>query len=112
MADTGAMGHNVWGLGYNLYMDFEWHSAKAITNLQKHGVSFEEAKSVFSDEHAVIFVDEAHSALEPRELLIGHSSKSRLLLVSFTERSGSIRIISARTATRQERKDYEENTQF
>jgi uncharacterized DUF497 family protein len=64
---------------------------------------------VFGDPLAAIFDDEAHSGEEQREIIIGHSSNNRLLLVSFTERAGAVRIISARRATRQERKDYEEN---
>lgn len=90
-------------------MKFEWDESKADANLKKHGVSFEEAKTVFDNPMAVIFDDEAHSIDEQREIIIGHSRKNRLLLVSFTERSNSIRIISARPATRREREDYEQN---
>ena len=88
---------------------FEWDSNKATINQQKHRVSFEEAATVFSDPLAVIFDDEEHSIEEIREVIIGHSANNRLLLVSFTERVEAIRIISARQATRIERKDYEEN---
>ncbi|MCB0181140.1 MAG: BrnT family toxin [Anaerolineae bacterium] len=88
---------------------FEWDSNKAAINQQKHHVSFEEAATVFSDPLAVIFDDEEHSIEEIREVIIGHSANNRLLLVSFTERVEAIRIISARQATRIERKDYEEN---
>ncbi len=90
-------------------VEFEWDRAKAASNKRKHGVTFEEAATVFADQLAVIHDDEAHSADEVREIIVGHSSNGRLLLVSFTERSGNIRIISARRATKQERKDYEEN---
>lgn len=90
-------------------MNFEWDEFKAAANLQKHGVSFEEATTVFSNPQAVIFDDEAHSTNEQREIIIGHSSRDRLLLISFTERSAIIRIISARRATRKERQDYEQN---
>jgi uncharacterized DUF497 family protein len=90
-------------------MEFEWNEFKAATNIQKHGVSFEEAQTVFSNPLAVIFDDEAHSSEEQREIIIGHSRNNRLLLVSFTERSKVIRIISARLATRTEREDYEQN---
>lgn len=90
-------------------MEFEWDQSKAASNLKKHGVSFEEAKTVFDNPLAVIFDDETHSIGEQREIIIGHSRQNRLLLIAFTERSGNIRIISARLATRQEREDYEQN---
>lgn len=90
-------------------MEFEWDQLKAIANLKKHGVSFEEAKTVFDNPLAVIFDDEAHSKDESREIIMGHSQQSRLLLVAFTERSNNIRIISARLVTRKEREDYEQN---
>ncbi|MGI2906447.1 BrnT family toxin [Tolypothrix sp. VBCCA 56010] len=90
-------------------MEFEWNESKAAANLKKHGVSFEEAKTVFDNALAVIFNDEAHSVNEQREIIIGHSQKNRLLLVSFTERPSAIRIISVRLATRREREDYEQN---
>lgn len=90
-------------------MDFEWNSSKATANLKKHGVSFEEAKTVFDNPLAVIFDDDAHSIGELREIIIGHSRQNRLLLVAFTERFGNVRIISARLATHQERDDYEQN---
>jgi len=77
--------------------------------LKKHGVSFEEAKTVFDNPLAVIFDDEAHSVDEQREIIIGHSRQNRLLLIAFTERSGNVRIISARLTTRNEREDYEQN---
>ncbi|MEH1790483.1 BrnT family toxin [Nostoc sp.] len=92
-------------------MEFEWDKSKAAANLKKHGVSFEEAKTVSSNSLAVIFDDEAHSSIdEQREIIIGHSQQNFLLLISFTERSNAIRIISARLATRKEREDYERNT--
>lgn len=75
----------------------EWDSRKAAINLRKHGIRFEEASTVFDDPLAVIFPDEDHSIGELRELIIGHSVQSKLLIVSFTERQpDSIRIISAR----------------
>jgi hypothetical protein len=90
---------------------FEWDKGKAEGNLKKHGVSFDEASSVFNDPLAFIFEDEAHSAGEKREIIIGHSVTQRLLLVCFTERvQDTIRIFSARSATKREHKDYEENT--
>ncbi len=92
-------------------MEFEWDDSKAAINLNKHGISFEEAKTVFANPLAVIFNDEMHSSMnEQREIIIGHSRQNRLLLVSFTERSNTIRIISARLATRRESEDYERNT--
>jgi len=90
-------------------MEFEWDESKATANLKKHGVSFEEAKTVFDNALAVIFDDEAHSVGEKREIMIGHSQDNRLLLISFTERQNAIRIITARLATRREREDYEQN---
>ena len=88
---------------------FEWDRRKAATNLQKHRVSFNEARTVFNDALARIFDDSAHSTAERREIIIGHSLAGRLLIVLFTERGEAIRIISARPAIRRERLDYEEN---
>jgi uncharacterized protein len=91
-------------------VQFEWDNDKAESNLQKHGVSFEEASTVFADPLARIFSDDDHSQDERREIIIGHSVFRRLLLVSFVERLiDVIRIISARQATRKERQDNEEN---
>jgi uncharacterized protein len=87
---------------------FEWDEEKAQSNRRKHGVSFEEARTVFDDPLAAIFDDEQHSGGEQREIVIGHSGQSRLLLVFFTERRQAVRIFSARPATRQEQRDYEE----
>jgi len=89
-------------------MEFESDRSKAAANIRKHGVSFEEAKTVFDNPMAVIFDDEMHSVEEQREVIIGHSRKHQLLLVSFTERFNIIRIISARPVTRREREDYEQ----
>jgi uncharacterized DUF497 family protein len=89
-------------------LEFEWDGDKAASNEKKHQVSFEEAATVFADPLAAIFDDEVHSEEEQREIIVGHSDKNRLLLVSFTERAGAIRIISARQATKRERRDYEE----
>jgi len=90
-------------------LDFEWDPKKASANVKNHGVSFEEAVTVFSDPLARIFDDEDHSIEEQREIIIGHSAKHRLLLVCFTARGNSIRIFSARKAARREQQDYEEN---
>jgi uncharacterized DUF497 family protein len=90
-------------------LDFEWDEEKAAANQEKHRVTFEEAATVFADPLAAIFDDEVHSDVEQREIIVGQSTKHRLLLVSFTEREGAIRIISARRPTKRERQDYEEN---
>jgi uncharacterized DUF497 family protein len=90
-------------------MKFEWDESKKISNLEKHGISFEEAQTVFDNPLAVIFDDPQHSIGEIREIIIGHSRQNQLLLVVFRERSGVIRIISARLATRREGEDYEQN---
>lgn len=88
---------------------FEWDEQKAKSNQQKHGITFEDAQTVFRDPYAYIFYDEWHSHEEEREIIIGHDFKNRLLLVCFTERTQKIRIISSRLATKKERKDYEES---
>lgn len=90
-------------------LEFEWDVRKAEANRKKHGVSFEEAATVFADPLAAIFADHEHSMEEDREIIIGHSESGQLLLVSFTERKEKIRIISARPATRRERREYEES---
>ena len=89
--------------------EFEWDDAKAKANLKKHGVPFGEALAVFADPLARIFDDPDHSEDEPRELIIGFSSKPRLLVVGFTERSGRVRLIHARRATKSEQKRHEES---
>lgn len=88
---------------------FEWDPAKATENLRKHRVSFEEAQSVFYDEFAVQFFDDAHAEDEDRFLMLGMSSGARLLLVCHCEREAGnvIRIISARKATRRESAHYQ-----
>jgi len=89
---------------------FEWDPAKAAINIRKHGVSFDEAVTVFKDPLAFIFDDIAHSEHEHREIIIGTSAFRRMILVCFVERlKDIIRIISARPATHQEMEDYEEN---
>jgi uncharacterized protein len=85
-----------------------WDPKKAAENLRKHRIGFPEAVTVFTDPLARIHDDPHHSDGERREIIVGHSSKLRLLLVSFTERGQTIRLISARRATRHERKEYEE----
>jgi len=89
---------------------FEWNREKERINFQKHGITFNEAKSVFYDPLARIFDDVIHSVDESREIIIGHSFTKKLLLVVYVERKqNQIRIISARQATKKEKKDYEEN---
>ena len=89
---------------------FEWDPRKARINQHKHGVSFDEASTIFDDPLARIFADEDHSNGEEREIIVGHSILDRCLLVSFSETSKDrVRIISARKATRREREEYEEN---
>jgi uncharacterized DUF497 family protein len=90
-------------------MEFEWDRNKAISNLSKHGISFEEAKTVFDDSLYIDFYDPDHSYGEDRYIIVGESQQGRLLIVSYTERGNTIRLISAREATSRERKVYEES---
>jgi uncharacterized DUF497 family protein len=95
---------------YNVCMiEFEWDPSKASLNLKKHGVAFDEAKTVFFDEFAVQFFDEPHSTTEDRFLMLGLSSLSRILIVCHCEPgdAGVIRIISARKATKTEKSFYQ-----
>ena len=92
-------------------MNFEWDDAKAHANERKHGVSFEEAKTVFGDAHALHRYDGAHSWDEERFIIIGVSELHRVLCVVYVERiEETFRLISARPATTRERKAYEEKT--
>jgi len=91
-------------------MDFEWDEDKAAGNLKKHKVSFTEAATVFGDPLSITFPDPDHSVDEDRFITIGTSDRDRVLVVSHTDRDDRIRIISARKATRRERKVYEEET--
>ena len=93
-------------------LEFEWDENKAKLNLKKHGIGFETATTVFNDPLAYIFDDTWHSTVEQREIIIGHDLSSRILLVCFTERNNQIRIISARLATKKERRNYEQHTEF
>lgn len=87
---------------------FEWDDRKAAQNIRKHGVSFEEAKTVFEDEHALLIDDPDHSEGEDRYVLLGISAGRRTLVVCHCYRKGdAIRIISARKANSKERKRYE-----
>jgi uncharacterized DUF497 family protein len=89
-------------------LQFEWDQNKAKRNLRKHGVSFEEASSVFGDPLALTISDPLHSEEEHRFITLGESHRRRLVVVASTDRGDKIRIISARVATRRERRDYEE----
>ena len=88
-------------------MDFEWNSQKAGINEKKHGVSFDEASTVFGDYLSFTYPDSGHSILEERYILMGLSNKNRILVISHTKRGESIRIISARQATKREIDFYE-----
>lgn len=89
-------------------MPFEWHAAKAASNLEKHGVSFEEAATVFDSDFAEFLPDLRHSIGEARFTCMGKSSAGRLLIIAFTERGDVIRIISAREMEPNERRSYEQ----
>ncbi len=89
-------------------LEFDWDPNKASGNLRKHGISFNEAATVFGDPLTTTFPDPDHSHEESRFITIGLSNRKHLLIVSHTDRDGRTRIISARRATRYERKFYEE----
>ena len=91
-------------------LQFEWDPKKAKRNLRIHGVSFDEACTAFKDSLSITIYDPLHSDEEDRLILIGNSYGNRLLVIVHTERKPKIRIISARKATTNERKQYEENT--
>ena len=88
-------------------MQFEWDPAKAASNEANHGVSFKEAATVFGDPLSMLFDDPDHSTDEDRALIVGMSERGRLLIVSYTERGETVRLISARETTRSEREYYE-----
>ena len=91
---------------------FEWDDEKAVENLRKHKINFDEAKTIFGDPELLTVFDEKHSDEEDRFISVGTSSQSRVLLAVHTERTRNvIRIISCRKATRKERKAYEENSE-
>ena len=89
-------------------MGYDWDKNKAVANLSKHGISYEEAKTVFDDPLYVDFYDPDHSFGEHRFILLGKSAQGRLLFVSYMKRNNGIRLISAREATLSERKAYEQ----
>jgi uncharacterized protein len=87
---------------------FEWDPNKASANVQKHGVTFKEAATVFRDDFSVTVLDPDHSIEEERFITVGMSSQNQLLMIAHTERSERIRVISARPLTPRERRQYEE----
>ncbi len=88
-------------------MRFDWDKNKASANLRKHGIAFDEAVTVFYDPLAATFEDVAHSSYERREITVGYSARGQLLVVASVDRGESMRVISARKATANERKRYE-----
>lgn len=90
-------------------LTFEWDERKSNENIRKHGVSFEEAKTVFNDPFAMTISDPEHSTQEDRYIDVGMSSRGRILMVWYTEREPNIRIIGSRKAPRSERRQYEED---
>jgi uncharacterized DUF497 family protein len=89
-------------------LSFEWDPRKAAANVRKHRLSFEEARTAFAEPLGRVVDDPRHSTYEEREVLIGRTDRGRLVAVMFTERGDTVRIISARHATRRERMNYEE----
>lgn len=87
---------------------FQWNTAKATSNLKKHGVAFEEATTAFLDFFSITVNDPVHSNEEDRFITIGYSDQGRLLIVVHVDRNDKIRIISARLATSSERRSYEQ----
>jgi uncharacterized DUF497 family protein len=87
---------------------YEWNVAKASANIKKHGISFDAAATVFLDPLALTFPDPFHSGGEEREITIGHTAGHQVAFVAHCQRGNRVRIISARKATRTERKQYEE----
>jgi uncharacterized protein len=90
-------------------MEFEWDIKKAVKNLKKHGISFQEAASVFGDPLAITFDDPDHSSEEQRSLTFGTTRNGKMIILSHTERNGLMRIISARLMQKHEREIYEED---
>jgi uncharacterized DUF497 family protein len=92
-------------------LTFEWDSRKARSNLYKHGVSFEEASTIFGDALSLTIPDPEHSAVEQRRITMGRAFNGKMLVVVHTDRDDNIRIISARRANRRERKSYEKEVE-
>ena len=97
----------IWYNMKNMLYNFEWNSKKEKINIRKHGVSFDEASTVFGDILSVTYPDPDHSIREERFVMIGLSSKQRIMVVSHLYHGETIRIISARSATKRERRFYE-----
>ncbi len=87
-------------------MKYEWNRVKAASNLRKHGVSFDEAKTIFDDSYQETYPDVTHSIGEARYICLGMSNKNRVIFVAYTERQGRTRIISAREADAEEELEY------
>ena len=85
---------------------FEWDAAKTRANLRKHGIDFADAVAAFEDEHAITIRDELSAVDEDRFLTLGREARGRLVVVAFTWRGASVRLISARRATTRERRQY------
>ena len=96
-------------IGVLIVLIFEWDEKKANQNIKKHGISFEEAATVFGDPFSITIYDPLHSKDEDRFVILGMSNRNRVLVVVHTDRDDKIRIISARKATKKERKQYESN---
>lgn len=95
-------------MGSNVALEFEWDENKATANYQKHGISFDEAKTVFNDPFSITIADPEHSLDEDRYIDIGLSARGRILVIVYTERKSKIRIISCRQATAREQSTYEQ----
>ena len=91
-------------------MNFEWDFEKAAENLERHGISFEEAATAFGDPLSITIGDPDHSEAEDRYVLLGMTFRVRLVVVAHTDRGENVRLISARLATRRERRSYEQET--
>jgi len=92
-------------------VEFEWDAAKAASNLSKHGVTYEEATTVFADPLEMTMADAVHSENESRFVSLGLSQQGRIVVVAYTEQVQRVRIISAREATPKERRQYESTSQ-
>jgi uncharacterized DUF497 family protein len=96
-----------WVIDWSQIVGFEWDTGNALKNMDKHGISSEEAESVFAQEEILVLKDERHSQSEERWHAFGRSNQDRLLSVTFTVRKNLLRVISARPMNKRERKHYE-----
>jgi uncharacterized DUF497 family protein len=96
-----------WVIDWSQIVGFEWNTGNALKNMDKHGISSEEAESVFAQEEILVLKDERHSQSEERWHAFGRSNQDRLLSVTFTVRKNLLRVISARPMNKRERKHYE-----